>query len=42
MLQQNRQINLVNGVWMIISSDGDVEIPTSITQTVEITVGAAE
>ena len=35
MLLQNRQINLVNGVWMITSSGGDVEIPTSITQTVE-------
>ncbi len=39
MLQQNRQISLVNGVWMTISSDGDVAIPTSITQTVETQLG---
>jgi DNA-binding CsgD family transcriptional regulator/energy-coupling factor transporter ATP-binding protein EcfA2 len=39
MLLQNRQINLVNGVWMITSSGGDVAIPTSIAQTVETQLG---
>jgi DNA-binding CsgD family transcriptional regulator/energy-coupling factor transporter ATP-binding protein EcfA2 len=39
MLLQDRQINLVNGVWMMTSSGKDVAIPTSITQTVETQSG---
>lgn len=35
MLLQNRQFNLVNGVWMLTSSARTVEIPTSIAQTVK-------
>lgn len=35
MLLQNRQINLVNGTWMVTASSASVEIPTSISRTVE-------
>lgn len=35
MLQQKRQINLVNGTWMITTSTQTVEIPTTIAQTIE-------
>ncbi|MBZ0291320.1 MAG: AAA family ATPase [Anaerolineae bacterium] len=35
MLQQNRQINLVNGSWIVTSATGVVQIPQSITQTIQ-------
>jgi DNA-binding NarL/FixJ family response regulator len=35
MLLQNRQINLVNGTWMITSSSSMVDIPPSVIRTVE-------
>ena len=35
MLMQKRQINLVNGTWMITNSTDEVEIPSSIARTIE-------
>ncbi|MBI1277594.1 MAG: AAA family ATPase [Anaerolineaceae bacterium] len=35
MLQQNRQINLVNGVWIVTDVNSEVEIPQSIRQTIQ-------
>ncbi len=35
MLQQNRQINLVNGAWIVTNTTGTVDIPRSIKQTVQ-------
>ncbi|MEZ4667287.1 MAG: AAA family ATPase [Anaerolineae bacterium] len=35
MLQQNRQINLVNDVWIVTDASSEVEIPQSIRQTIQ-------
>jgi DNA-binding CsgD family transcriptional regulator/energy-coupling factor transporter ATP-binding protein EcfA2 len=35
MLQQNRQINLVNGAWIVTDASSEVEIPQSIRQTIQ-------
>ncbi|MBI1257722.1 MAG: AAA family ATPase [Chloroflexi bacterium] len=35
MLLQNRQINLVNGSWIVTSETGVVQIPQSISQTIQ-------